>query len=102
MTFKVIADADAVQDWYEAVEYYESKEPGVGLKFDDAIRSFLQTLSEHPERFPAATRLARKAKLLSPWPFTIFSVINAEFREVKVLAIWHGAQNPARLRRRLQ
>ncbi|MGA3182190.1 MAG: type II toxin-antitoxin system RelE/ParE family toxin [Terracidiphilus sp.] len=102
MTFKVIAEAAAKRDWNEAVEWYEERESGVGLQLDDAIRKFLQTLSRKPERFRFASRLSRKAKVPGPWPYSIYFVINMEFREVKVLAIWHGARNPAQLRRRLK
>jgi plasmid stabilization system protein ParE len=102
MTFKVIAEAEAKQDWNEAFDWYEEHEAGVGLRFDDAIRTFLQTLSEHPERFPFATHMTRKAKLPAPRPYSVYFVANTEFREVKVLAIWHGARSPADLRRRLK
>jgi len=102
MTFKVIAEAAAKKDWNEAVDWYEGREPGVGLRLDDEIRAFLQTLDRQPERFPHATRLTYKAKMPRPWPFSVYFTINTEFREVKVLAIWHGARNPAQLRRRLK
>ncbi len=102
MTFTVIAEAEARRDWNEAVDWYEEREPGVGLRLDDAIRSFLQTLSRQPERFPLATRLTRKAKILGPWPYSVYFVINMQFHEVKVLAIWHGARNPVELQRRLK
>jgi plasmid stabilization system protein ParE len=102
MTFKVIAEAEAKRDWNEAVEWYEERESGVGLQLDDAIRKFLQTLSRKPERFRFASRLSRKAKVPAPWPYSVYFVINTAFREVKVLAIWHGARNPAELRRRLK
>ena len=102
MTFKVIAEAEAKREWNEAVDWYEERESGVGLRLDDTIRTFLQTLSRQPERFPIATSLAHKAKIPSPWPYSVYFVINTEFREVKMLAIWHGARDPGELRRRLK
>ena len=102
MTFRVIAEAAAEQDWREAVEWYEAREAGVGLRFDRAVLEFLSGLARNPERFPAATRLTRKAKMPEPWPFSIFFVINTRHREVKVLAIWHGSRNPDELRKRLK
>jgi plasmid stabilization system protein ParE len=102
MTFKVIAEEEAKRDWNEAVDWYEERESGVGLRLDDTIRAFLQTLSRNPERFAQATRLSRKAKIPGPWPYSVYFVVNTEFREVKVLAVWHGARNPAELRRRLK
>ena len=34
MTFQVIAEAAAKRDWNEAVDWYEEREPGVGLRGD--------------------------------------------------------------------
>jgi len=102
MTFKVIAEAEASAEWNEAVDWYEAQEAGVGLRFDDVLRIFLQTLARNPERFGLATSLTHKAKMPPPWPYSIYFTINVEHREVKVVAIWHGARNPAELRRRLK
>jgi plasmid stabilization system protein ParE len=102
MTFKVIAEAEATLEWNEAVDWYEAKEAGVGLRFDEELRAFLETLAQEPERFRPATRLARKAKLPRPWPYSVYFAISKAHREVKVLAIWHDKRNPAALRRRLE
>jgi plasmid stabilization system protein ParE len=36
------------------------------------------------------------------WPYAIFFAVNEAHHEVKVIAVWHGARNPAELRRRLK
>ncbi|HXP61388.1 MAG TPA: type II toxin-antitoxin system RelE/ParE family toxin [Dongiaceae bacterium] len=102
MTFKVITEADAEREWHDAVNWYEEREPGAGLRLNDAIRAVLRSLAKQPGRFPRATRLTYKAKIPPPWPYSVYFTIHAEHREVKVLAVWHGARNPAELRRRLQ
>ena len=102
MTFRVIADADAKRDWHEAVSWYEDREQGVGLKFDSTLKIFLQGLAENPERFLLSTRLTHKAKMPPPWPYSIYFTVNTAHREVKVLAIWHGARNPTELIRRIK
>jgi plasmid stabilization system protein ParE len=102
MTFTVIAEAEAKREWNEAVDWYEAREAGVGLQFDDELRTFLQTLARNPDRFRLVTRLTRKATVPGPWPYSVFFTVNSEHREVKVLAVWHGARNPSELRRRLK
>jgi plasmid stabilization system protein ParE len=102
MTFKVIAAAEAKQEWNEAVDWYEAREAGVGWRFDDELQTFLQTLSQNPERFRLAAPLTRKARMPGPWPYSIYFTVNPEHREVKIVAIWHGARNPAELRRRIK
>ncbi len=102
MTFTVIVEAEAERDWDEAVTWYDEREPGVSHRLNVAIREVLHTLSRQPERFSLATRLTHKAKVPPPWPYSVYFTINVEHREVKVLAIWHGARNPAELRHRLK
>ncbi|MGI8967436.1 MAG: type II toxin-antitoxin system RelE/ParE family toxin [Limisphaerales bacterium] len=102
MTFTVIVEAYAERDWDEARGWYNENEPGVGERFSVTVRNLLHTLSRQPERFRLTTGLVRKHKMPPPWPYSIYFTINAEHREVKVLAIWHGAQNPVKLRRRLK
>jgi plasmid stabilization system protein ParE len=102
MTFKVIAEAEAKRDWSQAVDWYEKQQPGVGLRLDETILAFLQTLSQRPERFRPMTALTRKARIPEPWPYSVYFVINKEFREVKILAIWHDKRNPMELSRRLK
>jgi plasmid stabilization system protein ParE len=102
MTFKVITEADAEREWHEAVMWHDQRERGGGRRLNDAIRAVFQTLAKQAGRFPRATRLTYKAKIPPPWPYSVYFTINAERGEVKVLAIWHGARNPAELRRRLK
>ena len=35
MTFNVITEAEARRDWNEAVDWYDDREPGVGLRLND-------------------------------------------------------------------
>src|SRR5260221_12172061 len=99
MTFRVIAEAEAKREWNEGVDWYEARETGVGWRFDDELQAFLQTLTHNPERFRFAARLTRKARTPEPWPYSIYFTVNIEHQEVKILAVWHGARNPAELRR---
>ena len=102
MTFRVIADATAKREWNEAVDWYEGQKPGLGLRFDNALQIFLQSLARNPGRFPPATRQTRKAKLPPPWPYSVYFAINTDHHEVKILSVWHGSRNPDELRRRLK
>ena len=102
MTFTVVTEAEAEREWQEAVMWYEEREPGVGARLNVAIIELLQTLARQPERFPRPTPLTHKAKVPTPWPYSIYFTINMEHREVKVLAIWHGRRSPDALLRRLK
>jgi plasmid stabilization system protein ParE len=100
MRFRVIVEADAEREWQQAADWYEERESGVGLRFNAAVHQCLQSLAQEPERFPLISRLTRKARIHG-WPYSIFFVINESRQQIKVVAVWHGKRNPARLRRRL-
>ena len=102
MTFAVIIEANAEREWREAAVWYDEREPGVGARLNLAIRAVLQSLALQPERFPPATRQTHKAKVPPPWPCSVYFTVNQKHCEVKVLALWHGARNPSKLRRRLK
>jgi plasmid stabilization system protein ParE len=102
MTFTVIVEGDAERDWHGAASFYDEREPGLSRRFNIAVRKMLHTLSREPKRFRPCRRLTRKAKMPRPWPHSIFFTVDRNHREVKVVAIWHGARNPAELRSRLR
>ena len=95
----LLVEPEAQREWNEAVDWYDEREPGVGLRFNSVVWDQLKTLAAHPERFPMAGRLARKAKIKG-WPYSIFFVANETQRQIKILAVWHAKRNPAVLRRR--
>ena len=102
MSFRVVIEAEAEQEFAEAVGFYDEREPGVGQRFARELRAFFKTVCDDPERFPFASRLTRKAKLPKPWPYSVYFAIKRETSEVVISTIWHGSRNPAELRRRLK
>ena len=102
MTFRVVIEAEAEQEFTEAVDFYDAREPGVGQRFARELHAFFKIVCEDPERFPRATRFTRQATLPKPWPYSVYFAIKRESLEVVISTIWHGARNPAELRRRLR
>jgi plasmid stabilization system protein ParE len=102
MKFNVISEAGAEEEWRAAFEWYEEREPGLGLRFDDELRAFPHTLANNPERFRRFSRFTHVAKVPAPWPYLVYFTIDKAHHEVKIQAIWHCARNPSRLRRRLK
>ena len=102
MTFAVKVDPEAEREWHEAVLWYGGDNPDVGRRLNVAILELLREIARQPERFGRATKLTRKAKVPNPWPYSIYFTVDAGPREIRVLAVWHGARNPAELRRRIE
>ncbi len=101
MTFSIIVAPEAEHEWTQTVDWYDEREPGNGSRFNSVVRLCLQDLSANPKRFPFASRLTQKAKIKG-WPYSIYFVVNEAQQQITVVAIWHGARNPEKLRSRLK
>jgi plasmid stabilization system protein ParE len=102
MSFAVKVDPEAEREWHDAVRWYGGGDPVAGHRFNAAILEIIREIARQPERFRRATKLTRKAKVPNPWPYSLYFTVDAEHREIRVLAVWHGARNPDELRRRLK
>jgi hypothetical protein len=100
MKLPVIIDTDAQEEWNESALWYEKRERGVGIRFNIVVREYLEKIASDYARFPFATRLTQKAKMIG-WPYSIYFVVNHSVQQIKVVAVWHGSQKPSKLRRRL-
>jgi plasmid stabilization system protein ParE len=89
MRFQVVIDEEA------------EREPGLGQKFAHDVRDVFKQVSENPVRFPRPSRLTRRAKILD-WSCAVYFAIKPETSELVIISVWHGARNPAELRRRLK
>ena len=102
MSFRVVIEEEAEREFADAVRFYDDRMPGLGQRFARELQAFFKIVCKDPERFRLVGRLARKAKVPGPWPYSVYFVIKRETAEVIISTIWHGARNPAELRRRLK
>jgi plasmid stabilization system protein ParE len=101
MTFRVIFKADAEAELNEAIAYYDSETEGVGQRFGAQVRAILREAAKDPHRFPFAGPTTQKIKVID-WPYSIFFTLLEDAGELLVVSVFHGAQDPAKLLRRLK
>ena len=101
MSFGLIIEADVREEVRQAGDWYEAREAGVGGRFSVVLDEYLQQIISDPFRYPKAGPTTYKAKIIG-WPYAIFFTILEEKRLVKIIAVWQGNQDPAKLRRRLK
>jgi plasmid stabilization system protein ParE len=101
MTFQAVIEGEAEREFAEAVAFYDEREPGLGQRFAREVRALFDKVCEDPDRYPRASRLTRKARILG-WPYSVYFTVNPQAGKVIITAVWHGARNPAELRRRLR
>jgi plasmid stabilization system protein ParE len=68
MTYRVVIEQEAQQEFVEAVDFYDKRQPGLGQRFARDLQAFFRIVSQNPERFRPVSRLIRKARLPKPWP----------------------------------
>jgi|ERR1043165_1847755 plasmid stabilization system protein ParE len=102
MSFQVVIEQKAEQEFIEAVNFYDGRQPGVGQRFARDLLDFFEVVCKSPERYRLVSRLTRQARLPKPWPYSVFFVINEEKSQVIIGALWHDSRNPAELRQRLK
>ena len=101
MSFRVVFDSEAAFEFREAVAWFEGHAEGLGVRFILEVDAVTAAIASQPSRFSKAGRKGRKARVHG-WPYSIYFVANETHAEIKVMAVWHGARNPAELSRRLK
>ena len=82
---------EAQTDIREAAQWYEDREPGLGLRFLREIRSSLQHINDNPLRFPIIEKDVRRA-LLHKFPYSIYFVNESE--AIAIIAVLHQHRRP--------
>ena len=52
MTFKVIADDEAKREWSEVVDWYDNREPGIGLREFHHLRQLVALFEDAAPKAP--------------------------------------------------
>jgi plasmid stabilization system protein ParE len=99
MPRQVIFELEARLEFEDAVAWYDEREPGLGARFKAEVHATLQLILKDPERFPLRGRKVRRASVQTFSKYNILFRVEPAF--ISVAAVFHGARNPARLRRRL-
>ena len=101
MTFGLLIEANVSEEVRSAGDWYESREPGLGGRFALVVDEYLQKIISDPFRYPKAGPTTYKTKIIG-WPYSIYFTILKEKRLVKIVAVWQGHRNPAKLRQRVK
>lgn len=97
MTFEFLPDADT--EFREAVRYYESEAPGVGLVFISEVHKAISTLIAHPLA-AKKVRGSVRSKVLLHFPYNLLYSIEPDM--ILIVAIAHHKRRPVYWARRLK
>lgn len=93
MTYKLILKSRSHIDLAEAIEYYQSKRKGLGLKFLKCVQKFFGRITKNPLHYPLKNSQFREA-YIQKFPF----VIIYEFidKEVVLFSVFNTHQIPTK------
>lgn len=83
----------AVAEIDREVDYYESRQPGLGTELEDEVDAALTLIVRFPKAAPQwRDRADRRVAVLDRFPFTIPYQITA--KDIVVLALAHTSRRP--------
>ena len=89
MTFSFHPDAEA--EFFDAIDYYEACEPGLGQAFSAEVNSAILRILDYPCAWPVLEDDVRRC-LTNRFPFGI--LYSVEGNDVYVLAVMHLHRKP--------
>lgn len=89
----------AVVEIDHEVDYYESRQPGLGAELEDELEAVFSTILQFPQAAPQwKNRVDRRVAVLDRFPFTLpYQIIGDE---IVVLALAHTSRRPGYWSRR--
>ena len=91
-------EPEAEAEYWRAVEYYDSRETGLGKDFSHDVLSAMDQVMAHPNMWPFILGDARRC-LLHRFPFAL--LYHAEPECIRILAVMNTRRHPDYWRHRL-
>lgn len=92
MRRQIVFRRQAEDEVLDVRQWYESRSPGLGRQFGQALAGLVERVADNPLAFPRVHHDIRRA-VLSRFPYAVFFRLDGD--DIVVLAI-HGRQHPMR------
>lgn len=97
MSRRIVFRPQALQEVFEAADWYEERSPGLSAEFLRALDVTVASVQRNPQQYPAVHKDMHRA-LLRRFPYSL--IYSFSDKEVVVLACAHWRQHPGRWRNR--
>ena len=92
-SYKIIIDADALQDIQDAPDWYNEQSAGLGSRFQKQVKSQINSLKNAVGSY--SIRYADvHCMLIKKFPFLVHFVVHEEKKLVEIFAVIHTSRNP--------
>jgi len=92
MSKPVVLRRVAREEFDEAADWYEARQPGLGLRFVAAVQVVFDRFSTNPQLHAVVRRDVRKA-VVTGFPYTVY--YREQQSRVVVIAVFHSSRDPA-------
>lgn len=93
MSYQSIFHPQAEEEYFEAYQWYEEKQKGLGERFEKMVELRLQQITLNPENYGFCKTPYREAST-DFFPYTIVYKLNKKKRLIYIAAIYHSKRNP--------
>jgi plasmid stabilization system protein ParE len=91
MPFKVLIEPRALADIQQAIDYYDSRQPGLGKKFEASVDKHFSSLSKNP--FFQIRYKGIRCLPIKKFPFLIHFIIDEKRKVVFIISVFHTSKN---------
>ena len=100
-TYPFIIKSEALEEFIEAILWYEDQQDGLGKIFSEKFYSKLVKVCKNPLHYRSFYKKYHEA-LVDTFPFLIVYFIDEEKLTIIVVAIFHTSRNPKNKFRKLK
>lgn len=97
MTLPVSLRDEAQAELEESHDFYEGRQPGLGVRFAAEVWDRLDVVAADPKRFAVVHRKVREADVPG-WPFCLYYTV--EPTRIRVVSVFHTSRDPRIWQRR--
>jgi plasmid stabilization system protein ParE len=93
--YSIVLSVRAEKEILAAFDWYEAQQTGLGTRFVGNVLTRINDVEKNPELFSFRHKSYREANV-SPFPFTVIFRVNRRKAIVRIVSVFHSAQNPNR------
>jgi len=101
MHYKLIVTDDADNDIENAMDWYESKQKGLGKRYLLSVKACIKLIVNNPFAFAKIYLQIRKANT-KKFPYSIYFRVNDESNEIIIFAVIHNSRNEKNWKKRIK
>jgi plasmid stabilization system protein ParE len=91
MSLPVVFRPPARDEYDQAFEWYELRQPGLGLEFEEEVERVLGEVAAHPRRYPVVLRDIREAPVRR-FPYCVY--YRGRSGRLIVVSVFHTSRDP--------